>query len=53
MHKTYLQTFCTVPAVVTRQQHDTEQARLRAQARPSADNKKWLKIQSAIYDAIH
>lgn len=53
MHKTYLQTFCTVPAVVTRQQHDTEQARLRAQARPSADNKKWFKIQSAIYDAIH
>ncbi|EBG9895079.1 hypothetical protein FJ590_01785 [Salmonella enterica] len=53
MHKTYLQTFCTVPAVVTRQQHDTEQARLRAQARPSTDNKKWLKIQSAIYDAIH
>ncbi|MGT8855161.1 hypothetical protein ACUZXT_24155, partial [Salmonella enterica subsp. enterica serovar Paratyphi A] len=33
--------------------YDTEQARLRAQARPSADNKKWLKIQSAIYDAIH
>ncbi|MCF3759704.1 hypothetical protein L2E05_25735, partial [Salmonella enterica subsp. enterica serovar Weltevreden] len=51
MHNTYLQTFCTVPAVVTRQQHDTEQARVRAQARPSADNKKWLKIQSAIYDA--
>ncbi len=39
MHKTYLQTFCTVPAVVTRQQYDTEQAQLRAQARPSADNK--------------
>ncbi|EAO9605226.1 hypothetical protein UM55_001921 [Salmonella enterica subsp. enterica serovar Oranienburg] len=53
MHKTYLQTFCTVPAVVTRQEYDTEQARLRAQARPSADNNKWLKIQSAIYDAIH
>lgn len=53
MHKTYLQTFCTVPAVVTRQQHDMEQARLRAHARPSAENKKWLKIQTAIYNAIH
>ncbi|ECG8589893.1 hypothetical protein FNI11_09020 [Salmonella enterica subsp. salamae] len=53
MHKTYLQTFCSSPAVVTRQQHDLEQARLRARARPDAANKKWLKIQSVIYEAIH
>ncbi|POT55535.1 hypothetical protein C3432_21010 [Citrobacter amalonaticus] len=52
-HKAYLQRFCTVPAVVTRQQYDAEQARLRARAEPSADNKKWQKIQAEIYDEIH
>ncbi|SQB40378.1 Uncharacterised protein [Citrobacter koseri] len=35
-----------------RQQHDMEQARLRVQAEPSAENKKWLKIQTAIYNVI-
>ncbi|BDG82610.1 MULTISPECIES: STY4199 family HEPN domain-containing protein [Citrobacter] len=52
LHKKYLQSFCTVPAVVMRQQHDMEQARLRVQAEPSVENKKWLKIQTAIYNVI-
>lgn len=51
-HKAYLQRFCTVPAVVKRQQYDMEQAERRLRADPSADNKKWHRIQRAIYDAI-
>lgn len=51
-HKAYLQQFCTVPAVVSRQQRDAEQAALRYRAEPSADNKKWLKIHEAIYEVI-
>lgn len=51
-HALYLQRFCTVPAVVAYQKHEAEQATLRARAEPSADNKKWLKIQTAIYKEI-
>lgn len=51
-HKAYLKRFCTVPAVIARQQHDTGQAERRFRADPSADNEKWLKIQRAIFDVI-
>lgn len=50
--KTYLQAFCTVPAVVERQRYEAEQATRRAQAQPDASSKKWQSIQTAIYDAI-
>ncbi|HCD7554094.1 TPA: hypothetical protein ND482_004464 [Citrobacter farmeri] len=50
--KAWLRRFCTVPAVVSRQQHDAEQAERRYRADPSADNKKWQKIQSDIYEVI-
>ncbi len=46
------QTFCTVPAVVTRQQHDMKAGPTAFRPGP-AQIIKWLKIQSAIYDAIH
>ncbi len=52
MRKEYLQTFCTVPAVVERQKHELEQAQLRAQANPNDETKKWVKIREAIYQTI-
>lgn len=51
-YRAYLQYFCTTPAVVARQEHAAEQARLRAVAEPGEDNNKWLEIHTAIYDAI-
>lgn len=50
--KDYLKAFCTVPAVVKRQQHDTEMAKRRAKAQPDAETKKWQSIQTAIYEVI-
>ncbi len=52
MRKSYLQAFCTTPAVVERQRYSVSQAKLRAEATPDAQHKKWLSIQSAIYSAI-
>ncbi|WP_330984081.1 MULTISPECIES: STY4199 family HEPN domain-containing protein [Enterobacterales] len=52
VRKSYLQAFCTTPAVVERQRYNVSQAKLRADASPDVQNKKWLTIQSAIYDAI-
>ncbi|RAU34290.1 STY4199 family HEPN domain-containing protein [Enterobacter sp. ECC-175] len=52
VRKQYLKAFCTVPAVVKRQQHDAEMAKRRALAQPDATTKKWQAIQSAIYDVI-
>ncbi|WP_194207476.1 STY4199 family HEPN domain-containing protein [Superficieibacter sp. 1612_C1] len=53
MRKEYLQAFCTAPLVVERQRYDTEQAKRRAKAQPDAQNKKWLAIQTAIYNEVH
>lgn len=53
LHKSYLQSFCSVPAVIARQQYDLEQAQLRARAEPSPENKKWQKIHTELYDAIN
>lgn len=53
LHKSYLQSFCSVPAVVARQQYDLEQAELRVRAQPSPENKKWQKIHAELYDAIN
>ncbi|XTZ38610.1 STY4199 family HEPN domain-containing protein [Salmonella enterica] len=50
--ESYLRAFCTVPAVVQRQQYEMEQAQLRYDAAPTDENKKWADIQAAIYDAI-
>nr|WP_318383468.1 STY4199 family HEPN domain-containing protein [uncultured Enterobacter sp.] len=50
--KAYLQAFCTSPAVVKRQQYETDQALKRQSAEPNAQNAKWAKIQSSIYDVI-
>lgn len=52
VRKSYLQAFCATPAVVERQRYNVSQAKLRADATPDAQHKKWLSIQSAIYDAI-
>lgn len=52
MRKAYLKAFCTVPAVVKRQQHDADMAKRRAQAQPGSETKKWQSIQTAIYDVI-
>ncbi|SNY71375.1 STY4199 family HEPN domain-containing protein [Enterobacter sp. CC120223-11] len=52
VRKAYLQAFCTTPAVVERQRYSVSQAKLRAEATPDAQHKKWLSIQSAIYSAI-
>ncbi|MBJ3593367.1 hypothetical protein JGC56_19835 [Salmonella enterica subsp. enterica serovar Saintpaul] len=53
LHKSYLQSFCAVPEVIARQQYDAEQAQRRARAEPSAENNKWQKIHTALYDAIN
>ena len=50
--KTWLQAFCTVPAVVARQRYEVEQATRRAQAQPDASSKKWQGIQTEIYEVI-
>ncbi|MCP2120044.1 UNVERIFIED_ORG: hypothetical protein J2Y93_000089 [Pantoea agglomerans] len=50
--KDYLKAFCTVPAVVKRQQHDADMAKRRAQAQPGSEMKKWQSIQTAIYEVI-
>lgn len=52
VRKSYLQAFCTGPAVVERQGYSVSQAKRRVDAQPDAQNKKWLAIQSAIYSAI-
>ncbi|KLR18610.1 membrane protein, partial [Enterobacter hormaechei subsp. hormaechei] len=52
MRKQYLKAFCTVPAVVKRQQHDAEMATRRAKSQPDASTKKWQSIQTAIYEVI-
>ena len=52
MRKAYLQAFCARAAVIERQHYSLEQAQRRAAADPSAENKKWLTIQSAIYREI-
>lgn len=52
LRKEYLHTFCTAPAVVERQRYDTAQAKKRALAQPDAQTKKWLAIQTAIYNEV-
>ncbi|UWX93145.1 STY4199 family HEPN domain-containing protein [Enterobacter mori] len=52
VRKEYLKAFCTVPAVVKRQQHDADMAKRRAQAQPGSETKKWQSIQTAIYEVI-
>ncbi|MEH5618134.1 STY4199 family HEPN domain-containing protein [Enterobacter cloacae] len=52
VRKQYLKAFCTVPAVVKRQQHDLDMATRRAESQPNASTKKWQAIQSAIYEVI-
>ena len=52
MRKQYLEAFCTVPAVVKRQQHDADMATRRAKTQPDASTKKWQSIQTAIYEVI-
>lgn len=52
LRKQYLKAFCTVPAVVKRQQHDLVMATRRAESQPNASTKKWQAIQSAIYEVI-
>lgn len=52
LRKEYLQAFCTVPAVVERQRREMDQAKRRAQAQPNDSSKKWLSIQTAIYQVI-
>ncbi len=39
MRKQYLKAFCTVPAVVKRQQHDADMATRRAKTQPDASTK--------------
>lgn len=52
VRKSYLQAFCSGPAVVERQRYALSQAKRRVEAAPDAQNKKWLAIQSSIYGAI-
>lgn len=52
MRKAYLRAFCTTPAVVKRQQYEMDQAKRRALAEPDARTKKWLAIQTSIYEVI-
>ena len=52
MRKQYREAFCTVPAVVKRQQHDADMATRRAKTQPDASTKKWQSIQTAIYEVI-
>ena len=52
VRKSYLQTFCTIPAVVSRQRQAVDNAQRRNQAMGDAESKKWLLIQRSIYDVI-
>ncbi|HEY2455435.1 MAG TPA: STY4199 family HEPN domain-containing protein [Scandinavium sp.] len=52
VRKSYLQAFCASPGVIERQRYTVSVAKRRAAAMPDAQNKKWLTIQSAIYDVI-
>ncbi|HED1542183.1 TPA: hypothetical protein R4S87_002166 [Kluyvera cryocrescens] len=52
VRKSYLQTFCTTPAVVTRQRLAVESAQKRSKATGDAQSKKWLLIQKSVYDVI-
>lgn len=52
MRQSYLQTFCTTPAVVARQRLAVDNAQRRNKATGNAESKKGLQIQKAIYDVI-
>lgn len=52
MRKAYLEAFCAVAAVVDRQAREVERAKRRVQATPDASNKRWLTVQTAIYEVI-
>ena len=52
VRKSYLQTFCTMPAVVARQRLAVESAQKRSKATGDAQSKKWLSIQKSVYDVI-
>lgn len=52
VRKSWLQTFCTAPAVVARQRLAVEAAERRYQTAGGADRKKWLAIQKSVYAAI-
>lgn len=52
IRKSYLQTFCTTPAVVARQRLAVDNAQQRSKATGDAESKKWLVIQRSVYDVI-
>lgn len=52
LRKSYLQAFCTAPAVVARQQLAVDNAQKRNKVAGNAESKKWLGIQKAVYDVI-
>lgn len=52
IRKSYLQAFCTTPAVVKRQRLAVETAQQRNKAAPDAQSKKWLLIQQSVYEVI-
>lgn len=52
IRKSYLQTFCTQPAVVARQRLAVENAEKRSRAVGDAQSKKGLLIHKSIYDVI-
>ncbi len=52
IRKSYLQSFCTTPAVVARQRLAVDNAERRSKATGDADSKKWLAIQKSVYDVI-
>lgn len=52
VRKSYLQAFCTIPAVVARQRQAVDNAQRRNQATGDAESKKWLLIQRSIYEVI-
>lgn len=52
LRKSYLQAFCTTPAVVARQRLAVDNAQKRNKAAGNAESKKWLGIQKAVYDVI-
>ncbi|WP_333495509.1 STY4199 family HEPN domain-containing protein [Kluyvera sp. CHPC 1.251] len=52
IRKSYLQAFCTTPAVVARQRLAVDNAQQRSKAMGDAESKKWLTIQKSVYDVI-
>ena len=52
IRKSYLQTFCTTPAVVARQRLAVDNAQQRTKTTGDAESKKWLAIQKSVYDVI-